>query len=230
LPGKVLADVGGRPALLRLLERLKRASSLNGIIVATTVEKEDDDLVRVVEAAGFLCFRGSEEDVLARIVGAHRTMGTDLIVEITGDCILVDPDVVDLGVQTFLENDVDAVTNVVKPQFPQGVDVQVFPFDALAEVEATVTDPAVREHVSLYFYEHTTRYRILHLVAPKPYFSPNQRLQLDYPEDLKLIREVYRRLEPRYGTNFGTLEILQLFAAEPALADINRHCIEKPVR
>src|SRR5687768_1784927 len=93
LPGKVLTDINGRPALLRLLERLQRAQTLDAIVVATTTKPADDELARAVEAAGFPCFRGSEDDVLARIVGAHRMMGTDLIVGITGDCTLVDPDV-----------------------------------------------------------------------------------------------------------------------------------------
>ena len=94
----------------------------------------------------------------------------------------------------------------------------------------TYIDPAVREHVSLYFYDHPERYRILHLAAPERYKAPELRLQLDYPEDQRFIREIYSRLEPKYGAAFGTPEILDLLAAEPALAEINRHCEEKPPR
>ncbi len=230
LPGKVLSDIAGRPALIRLLDRLRLAKSLDAIIVATTKHPADDSLARAVANAGIPCFRGSEDDVLNRVVEAHHKMGTEIIVEVTGDCPLIDPVVIDLGVNTFLANDVDVVANVVRPSYPMGVDVQVFRFAALAEVEATISDAAVREHVSLYFYDHPERFRILHLEAPEHYRAPELRLQLDYPEDQQLIREIYRRLEPKYGLTFGTPEILALLAAEPALAEINRHRTEKPPR
>jgi len=230
LPGKMLSDIAGRPALLRLIERLQRAKTVDAIVLATTAQPTDDPLARLAETAGIRCYRGSEEDVLNRVVEAHRMMGTELVVEVTGDCTLIDPAVIDLGVTTFIENDVDVVANVVKPSYPMGIDVQVFRLSALVEVESNVRDPAVREHVSLFFYEHPERYRILHLAAPERYRAPKLRLQLDYPEDRELIREIYRRLEPRFGDSFGTPEILDLLAAEPALAEINRHCVEKGPR
>jgi spore coat polysaccharide biosynthesis protein SpsF len=230
LPGKVLADVEGRPALLRLIDRLRRAETLDAIVVATTSKPSDDPLVPLLQREGVPCFRGSEDDVLERVVEAHRMMKSDVVVEVTGDCTLIDPKVIDFGVTAYLANDADVVANVVKPSFPMGIDVQVFSFEALADVEAKVDDPAVREHVSLFFYEHPERYRILHLDAPTGYHAPEQRLQLDYPEDLELIREIYRRLERKFDGRFGTPEILQLLAAEPALAAINRHCVEKPRR
>jgi spore coat polysaccharide biosynthesis protein SpsF len=230
LPGKMLSDIEGRPALLRLVDRLRQATTLDAIVVATTVNAADDALAHTVENAGIRCYRGSEEDVLNRVVEAHRMMGTELVVQVTGDCTLIDPGVLDLGVTTFLGNDVDVVANVVQPSYPQGIDVQVFPFAALVEIEATIDDPAVREHVSLYFYEHPERYRILHLAAPERYRAPQLRLQLDYLEDQTLIREIYRRLGPKFGDAFGTPEILDLLAADPCLAEINRHCKEKTPR
>ena len=230
LPGKVLSDIEGRPAVLRLLDRLRRASTLDAIVLATTRQPADDALAEAVKVAGFDCYRGSEDDVLNRVVEAHRMMGSDVIVEVTGDCPLIDPVVIDLGVNTYLANDADVVANVVQPSYPQGVDVQVFSFAALAQIEATVHDSAVREHVSLFFYDHPERFRILHLAAPDGYHAPDLRLQLDYPEDQRFIREIYRRLEPIYGIAFGTPEILALLAAEPALAEINRYCVEKPAR
>lgn len=230
LPGKMMSDIAGRPALMRLFERLRQAKTLDAIVLATTAQPADDPLARLAETADIRCYRGSEEDVLNRVVEAHRMMKTEIVVEVTGDCTLIDPRVIDLGVTTFLANDVDVVANVVKPSYPMGIDVQVFRLAALAEVEAGVCDPAVREHVSLFFYEHPERYRVLHLAAPKRYHAPELRLQLDYPEDQQLIREIYRRLEPKFGNAFGTPEILELLAAEPALAEINRHCTEKAPR
>ena len=157
-------------------------------------------------------------------------MHADLVVEVTGDCVLLDPEIVDLGVETFLANDCDVVSNTARPSYPQGIDVQVFRLGDLEAVEATIDDPRVREHVSLHFYEHPERYRILHLLAPARWHGPDLRLQLDYPEDLRFINEVYARLEPRYGDAFGIEEIMTLLRAEPALLEINRHCTEVAVR
>ena len=230
LPGKVVADVLGVPAIGRLVRRLRRAQTLDGIVLATTTSSQDDRLEAWAKDEGLPCFRGSEDDVLARVVGAQTSQQADIVVEITGDCILCDPELVDMAVRTFLANDADVVCNAQKPSFPLGTDVQVFRLDALAEVERTIQDPAVREHVSLYFYEHPEKYRILHLMAPPRWTDPTMRIHLDYDEDLRFIREVYSRLEPRYGDAFGLEEIMALCREHPELPEINRNCVERSAR
>ncbi len=229
LPGKVLADVVGRPALTRLLRRLERCRELDGIILATSRAPADDALEQWAQDHGLACHRGSEPDVLRRVVEAQRRMEADLVVEVTGDCVLLDPAIIDLGVRTFLVNDCDVVSNTRKPSFPAGVDVQVFRRRALEEVERTVSDPAVREHVSLFFYEHPERYDVIHLQAPDRWYGPEYRFQLDYPEDLRFIREVYARLEPGHGDAFELEDIMTLLRREPQLLEINRY-MEQPVR
>jgi spore coat polysaccharide biosynthesis protein SpsF len=209
---------------------LRRSELLDGIILATTVAPTDDALERWARGEDLPVYRGSEEDVLLRVVEAQRQMRSELIVEVTGDCILLDPDIVDWGIQTFLKNSCDVVSNCSKASFPAGVDVQVFRRNALEEVERTVVDGAVREHVSLYFYEHPERYRLIHLFAPTRWRHPEYRFQLDYAEDLRFITEVFRRLEPRYQDAFGIEEIMTLLRQEPALVEINRHCVDKAVR
>ncbi len=229
-PGKVLADICGQPALTRLVRRLRRCRCLDDIILATSVSPVDDALAEWAEAEKLSCHRGSEEDVLARVVGAQRQMRSDIVVEVTGDCILLDPEIIDMGITIFLENDCDVVTNVRKASFPLGMDVQVFRLRDLEEVERTIADPAVREHVSLHFYEHPERYRVFHLFAPARWYGPDYRFQLDYPEDHRFITEIYRRLEPQHGDGFGIEEIMQTLVKEPSLVDINRHCVEKATR
>ena len=232
LPRKVLADIGGLPALGRLLARLRQCRSLDGIVLATSLAPDDDALEAWADREGLPCHRGSLDDVLDRVVAAHAGMGTEIVVEITGDCPLLDPEVVDLGVRTFLANreSADVVSNTAKPSWPMGVDVQVFALELLREVAGTVADPAVREHVSLYFYEHPERYRIFHLQAPAREQAPDCRFQLDYPEDLAFIRAVYARLEPEFGPTFGTAQVLDLLRREPDLASINAQCREKAPR
>ncbi len=230
LPGKVLADIGGAPALTRLVRRLRQCKLLDDIVLATSVEPGDDALEAWAKQEGVAIFRGSEDDVLVRVVDAHRQMKSDLIVEITGDCILTDPEVVDLGITTFLENDCDVVSNAFKFSYPMGVFVQVFRAKDLAEIAETIDDPAVHEHVSLYFYEHPERYRLINMLAPARWHAPRYRFHLDYPEDLQFLREVYARLEPQYGDSFGLPELMDMIKREPHLVDINIHCEERSAR
>jgi spore coat polysaccharide biosynthesis protein SpsF len=230
LPGKVLADIHGRPALGRLVDRLRRCRTIDDLVLATSVSSADDALEAWGRSEGLAVHRGSEDDVLARVVGAQKMMSADVVVEVTGDCPLLDPDVIDLGVDTFFANDCDVVTNARVPSYPQGADVQVFRLDALVDVAARIDDPAVREHVSLHFYENSARYRIIHLLADRTQRSPELRLQLDYEQDLVFIREIYARLLPTCGAEFGVREILGLLAREPMLRLINANCVEKPVR
>src|SRR5205814_6420261 len=134
-------EIGGQPALTRLLRRLRRSTRLDSIVLATTVSPADDRLVEWATAEGIPVHRGSEEDVLQRVVDAHRAVESEVVVEITGDCVLLDPDVIDWGIETFLENDFDVVTNTRRPSFPAGADVQVFRLAALEQVAASVDDP-----------------------------------------------------------------------------------------
>ena len=230
LPGKVLADIGGASALDRLIHRLGGCRRLDDIVLATSTAAGDDVLERWGRAAGLAVHRGSENNVLQRVVDAQRLMRSDLVVEVTGDCPLLDPEIIDLGIETFLANDCDVVTNVRVASYPQGADVQVVRTDDLADVATTINDPAVQEHVSLHFYETPARYRVIHLIAPHSSQAPDLRLQLDYPEDLEFIRTIYARLEPIYGSRFSVPQILELLGKEPSLGKINAHCSETPVR
>lgn len=230
LPGKVLMDIHGKPALARLVDRLRQCRRIDDVVVATSTGAGDDVIEEWAQSYSVPVYRGSEDDVLQRVVDAHRYMGSDVVVEITGDCPLLDPETVDLAVEIFLANDCDVAANVRIPSYPQGTDVQVFRVEDLEKVAATIDDPAVREHVSLYFYENPSLYRIVHMIAPRSGQAPDIRLQLDYPEDLEFIRRVYEQLEPVHGPFFGTGAILDLVAGDAALAAINAHCIEKTAR
>ncbi len=230
LPGKVLMDVGGQPALTRLLRRLQRARTLDDIVLATTTNAADDVLAAWAHEAGIAAYRGSEDDVLGRVVDAQRSRRADIVVEITGDDILTDPEIVDMAVATYDANACDVVSNTAVRGYPSGIGAQVFALALLAEVAQTIDDPPVREHVSLYFYEHPERYRLIHLQPPPRWRMPEARTQLDYPEDLAFLNAVYARLEPHYGDAFGTEEIVALLRREPELLAINAHCREKAVR
>ena len=232
LPGKALADVNGKPAIRRLVDRLCRCKSLSDIVVATTTNPKDDALEQWADAENVKVYRGSEDDVLKRVLLAAKAFDADTIVEITGDCILTDPSIVDLAVSKYLSEDADVVTNCGDHlTYPMGVYAQVFSVDSLDWVEANIKDDhAVREHVSLYFYEHPEKYKIVELLAEPDISYPEWRFQLDYPEDLQFINEVYRALEPHFGEDFVTENIVRFLKSAPEILSINSHCVEKQAR
>ena len=231
LPGKVLMDLNGKPVLQRLIERLRLCTTVDDIVVATSDAPGDDILAQWCQDFGVHVFRGSEDDVLSRVVEAHKSVHTDIVVEITGDCPLTDPQIIDMGVETFLAHDADYVSNCGRLlTWPMGQYVQVFPLKLLEDINRTIRDTAVHEHVSLYFYEHPELYRLIDLVAPQRWKQPTWRMVLDYPEDLIFINEVYKRLEPLHGEGFGIEEVMTLLQNEPELIEINIHCEEKAPR
>lgn len=222
LPGKMFADIHGKPAIERVVERAHACLYVDEVVLATTTEPADDVLVDWAAETGVAFFRGSEEDVLGRVVAAHEFHGSDLVVEITGDCTLLDPGVVDMGIATWTHNECDVVSNTARTSFPMGIDVQVYPLPLLQAVAANIYDVAVREHVSLYFYQNEEKYRVIHLQAPPVWHDPQLRFQLDYPEDLAFQREVYSRLEPMLGPVFGVGDIFALLRSHPEIAGLNR--------
>lgn len=225
LPGKVVLEAAGRPLLAHMIHRVSRCRSLDGIVVAATSGQADDRIAGLVERMGVKCFRGSEEDVLGRVLQAAESYDTDVIVELTADCPLIDPDIIDQTVGLFRETEPDFCWTC---GYPIGLDVRVFPTERLAEVDRLTDDPADREHVSLYFWEHPDDYRIVELVAD-PIHQDTIDLVVDTPEDLTLVREVFERLRPRFPA-FGLSEILLLLHAHPELREINRGVVRKPVR
>jgi spore coat polysaccharide biosynthesis protein SpsF len=228
LPGKVLLPALGRPLLDHMIERLRLARRIDDIVIATTEDPSSDPIEALGRELGVGVFRGSEDDVLSRVLGAARAADAELIVETTGDCPLIDPAVVDLVIERFLEGGVDYCSNVLKRTYPRGFDTQVFPAEVLARVERLTEDPADREHVSLYIYEHPERFRLRNVESAHPE-SADLRLTVDTPEDYELIRTVFEALYPQ-NPAFGLEEILALMDARPELRELNRHIDQKPAR
>ena len=230
LPGKVLTDVCGKPAIARQIRRMQRAKQLDAIILATTVNPTDDALAAWAESEGVPYFRGSEDDVLARVVAAQSSAGADISVPVCGDCPLLDPAVIDRAVEAYRTGSCDFVTNSIPPGYPQGQDIQVVRFDLLKTICETVDDPAVHEHTCLYLHENPDLYRTHRLSPDAACRMPEQRLQLDYPEDLALIRTVFEALLPVQGESFGVADILAYLRANPSVAALNRDCEEREAR
>lgn len=229
LPGKTLAPILGRPMLELLIERLRRARLLDGIVVATTDRPEDGAIETLARRLNVGCYRGSSDDVLDRVLQAARRFGVDLIVEVTGDCPLIDPVIVDQIVETALATGYDYVANNLVLTYPRGLDVRAFPTATLAEVATLTADPADREHVSLHIYDHPERYRIMNLESGLPGRWHGARLTVDTAEDLEVVRTIVEALYP-VNPEFGIGEILSFLDARPELLDINARVQQRPAR
>lgn len=227
LPGKTLKPICGKPMLELLVERLKR-SKVDDVVIATTVAGADEVISDLAAEWGVKAFRGSEEDVLDRVLSAAEAFGADIIVEMTGDCPLLDPEVVDRCIDYFLANDFDYVSNVVQRTYPRGLDTQVFPVAVLDEVSRKTNAPADREHVSLYIYEHPDEYRLGHVLAPPELTNPDMRWCVDTIEDFQLVEGVYEALYPT-NPEFTSLDVMNLLNERPELAAVNAGIGQKKV-
>ncbi|HUF09855.1 MAG TPA: glycosyltransferase family protein [Rhodothermales bacterium] len=229
LPGKVMKPILGRPSLELMIERLRRAQRLDQIVVATTTNSTDDVIEDLAGKLDVGCFRGSEEDVLGRVLGAAKAYEADLIVETTGDCPLIDPFLVDQVVGTLEANDVDYCANCVVKTYPLGMAVQAFPTRVLEQVDRLTQDPADREHVSLYIYEHPERFRLLHVISGFGQEISQYRLTVDTPEDFEVVTRVFETLYPS-RSDFGLADIVDYLHRHPDVAAINRHVAQKSAR
>jgi spore coat polysaccharide biosynthesis protein SpsF len=218
LPGKVLLPVCGKPLLAHQIERLGRALKLDDIMVATTTNAADEPIAELAESLGVKCFRGSEEDVLGRVLGAAEASRADIIVEITGDCPAIDPGIVEEGIESFLTSDVDYVENI---KYPGGMNYAVFATDTLTEVElVTRDDMAAREHVSLPIYENPEKYKLMRIEAYDPFRREDICIELDEPSDYEMIKRIFESLYPD-NPQFTLTDILAFFKLHPEILKLN---------
>lgn len=222
LPGKVLADVGGAPMLAQQLRRLRRARSLDEIVVATTVNATDDPVVRLADQEGVRWFRGSEADVLGRYVGAAREAGAEVVVRSTADCPLTEPAVIDAVVDALVAgaDRLDYASNVIERSYPQGLDVEALFVDVLARVDRMGRSPGAREHVTQLILRERSELFAVHNVADGTDNS-GLRWTVDTAADLQLVRTLYEELD--LGSRVvGYRDVLAYVRARPALAALNQ--------
>lgn len=226
LPGKVLLPVLGRPMLQHLVERLRAVPSLDEIVLATTTNATDDVLATFAEAQGISVFRGSEDDVMTRVIGAAESAGADIVVEITGDCPIIDPDIVEQTIRMFLHHDADYVSNAHIRSYPDGMDTQVFRLETLKRSAAMTNDPLDHEHVTLHIRNHPEIFRKAHLIAPPSLWWPELGLTLDEEADYRLLSRIIETLAP-VNPLFGCHEVLALLRQHPEWVEINQVVIRK---
>ena len=221
LPGKVLLPAAGKPMLHHLVSRLKAVSSIDEIVLATTTNDTDERLVEFADQEGLRTFRGSEDDVMSRVVGAARLGGAELLVEITGDCPIIDPEIIEQAVRTFHAHQVDYVSNAIVRSYPDGMDVQVFRLATLERSAAMTVERLDREHVTLHIRNHPELFSQVHLVAPPELHWPELGLTLDEVADYELLRRMIEHFDPDQPL-FGCLDAVRLLRANPDWVEINR--------
>ncbi len=216
-PGKTMALLAGRPSLWHVVQRLGRTPELDGVVVATTEGAEDDPIRALALEAGISCHSGSVDDVLGRTLAAARAVGARTIVQVTGDCPLVDSEVVAEAVKAYAAERPDYVSNRLHGYtYPDGYDVEVFATSLLEELDAATQDPYDREHVTTYVYAHPERYRLLGVEATGQRRRPELHPSVDTAEDVVLMQEIYDILW-RPERDFTIDDVLELLDARSEL-------------
>ncbi len=218
LPGKVLKPILGRPMLLRQIERIRRTRRIDRLVVATSSEPADDAIETLCAGNAVDCFRGSLDDVLDRFYRAAGRYGPEHVVRLTGDCPLTDPAIIDAVIEFYLSGNLDYASNTVSPTFPDGLDVEVFRFDCLAQAWREAVLPSQREHVTPFLHQQPERFKIGNLVHAEDLSV--LRWTVDEPEDFEFARSVYEKLYP-VKPDFAMEDILALLEKYPNLRSIN---------
>ena len=224
LPGKVLIKVMDKPLLEYQLERVKCSKKIDEIVVATTINDSDHPIIEICHQLGVSFFRGTEKDVLSRYYEAAIEYNADIVVRLTSDCPLIDPDIIDQVITEYLNNTYDYVSNTQVRSFPRGMDIEVFSFEKLEIAFFNAKKEYEREHVTPYIYLNKDVFSIGQVINQKNY--SDFRITVDTKEDLELISVLLTELYPR-DNKFSLLDIITKFEENPSLSKINAHVKQK---
>ncbi len=215
-----MADVAGKPLVLRVVERVVSMKSPHEVVLATTDRPEDAVLLDLSAQLRIPAFAGSSDDVLDRYFQAAKAQEADIIVRVTADCPLFDPAIGDLVVSKVLEEGVDYASNVHPPTFPDGLDVEVFTTDALTRAWSRAANCSEREHVTSFIWNNPELFRIANVSNAKD--LSHLRWTVDEEEDLFLVRALYDVLALKKN-DFHMIDVLDILRRQPELAQINAH-------
>ena len=220
LPKKVLKKIEGKTILEHMINRVKAAKNLDDIVVATTVKKEDLQIVKLCAKLGISVFCGSEDDVLDRYYQAARLFKAEHIVRITSDCPLIDPKIIDDVIDLYFKENTDYATNTMPETFPDGEDVEVFSFNALKIAWENAKLSSEREHITPYIRSNPDIFKIANLKYE--YNLNDKRWTLDEPKDFEFIKIIYKNLYSE-DSLFGMKKILDFLKKYPEIEKINKN-------
>jgi spore coat polysaccharide biosynthesis protein SpsF len=223
LPGKVFKDIEGQTMLSRVVSRLRSANLIDEVVVATTDRAADDVIVESCRLASVSVTRGDQDDVLDRYYRSAQLLKAEIVVRVTSDCPLIDPEIADKTIAAFLEARPDYASNVQARTYPRGLDTEVMTFDTLARAWEAARKPYERVHVTPYIYEHPDEFKMVSVTGDVDYSG--HRWTVDTPQDLEFVRAIYARL--RHKENFLWTDVLEVLDREPELVEINRLVMQK---
>ena len=209
--------------LSRVVWRVRRATLLDEVVVATTNRAADQVIVSECSKFGSPVFRGDEEDVLDRYYRAAQAFKAEGIVRITSDCPLVDPEVIDAVVKGFFKEMPDYASNTLNHTYPRGLDTEVMTMASLERAWHESNKPYHRSHVTPYIYQNPEMFRLLSIKAEVDYSS--HRWTVDTVDDLNFVRAIYARLENQ--DTFGWQDVLKVLDQESELMELNRNVRQK---
>ena len=213
LPGKVLMPCVDRPMLELMVERVKRSRYVDAIVVATTVNATDDPIVNLAQKLGIRFFRGSEANVVERVTTAMREVQADIIVQLTSDCPLIDPEIIDQLLRIYASNDFDHVSNTILRSYPDGLDVQVSSFPILEKCYALCENDKDREHLFYTIRKNRDKIKTFQVLAPDDLCWPQWRWTLDNIDDYHLICRIYEHFYAKNPT-FSSRDIARFMLSE----------------
>lgn len=229
LPGKTLMKIVNKPMLELLIERVQQAKRIDEIIIATSSNRKDDEIEKLTNRMIVNCYRGSEEDVLDRVLCAAKSTNADLIVELWGDSPLIDPNIIDELIEYFQNNEYDCIGTTL-PNFPKtypiGFSMLIFPTKILNAVGKKTNKQDDRENVSNYIYEHPEIYKIAPFPCPDELNEPTLRLTVDEKEDFELISKIFEGIYLK-KKNFTAKDVIDFIKLNPKLIKINENIKQK---
>lgn len=222
LPEKHLQEVLGKPIIWYLIKRLKKIKLLNEIVLATTKLKEDLKLIKIAKQLKIKFFQGSEHDVLGRVTEAAKKFKADLIFDVSGDCPLIDPEIAEQAIKTFLENKkLDFLSTHWILSYPDGLNVSLVTKDFLIKSNRMVTNKIDRDGLYALMFKYPQKFKTLFMIAPKQLRRPNISLLLDEYKDFLFLKEILSKLIKKRGIYFSCFDIIQLLENNKKLKKIN---------
>jgi spore coat polysaccharide biosynthesis protein SpsF len=224
LPGKVMVDLGGRPLLDRVVARARASARVDDVVIATSDLPADDAIASHAQTIGAGVFRGSAHDVLDRYRGAAAAARASVVVRLTADCPLLDPDVID-AVVAALDGGTDYASNTHVRSFPRGLDVEALHADTLTRVARVATSAAAREHVTAFVMERPDLFVTRQVVSEQD--DSDLRVTVDTPADLAVVRAIWNgvTVAPEHAR---AADVVAFLRASPAIRALNAEVAQTP--
>ena len=222
LPGKVLKIIERKTVLEHVINRVRAAKNIDDMVVATTVKKEDLEIVKLCASLGISVFCGSEDDVLDRYYQTAKLFKAGHIVRITSDCPLIDPQIIEEVIELYFQKKADYASNTMPETFPDGLDTEVFSYKTLKKAWKNAKLSSEREHVTPYIRKYPNIFKIVNLKCE--YNLNDKRWTLDEPEDFKFIKIIYKNLYLE-DSLFGMIKILDFLKKNPEIGELNKNII-----